>query len=93
LGLRLRDVTGGFRMWRRATLAGMPLERVRASGYVFQVEMLYVATRLGFTAKEIPIYFAERRLGKSKMSFRIQVEAALGVWQLSGRYRDLKKAH
>jgi len=93
LGLRLRDVTGGFRMWRRATLAGMPLERVRASGYVFQVEMLYVATRLGFTAKEIPIYFAERRLGKSKMSFRIQVEAALGVWQLSGRYRYLKKAH
>jgi dolichol-phosphate mannosyltransferase len=93
LGLRLRDVTGGFRMWRRTTLSGMPLDRVQASGYVFQVEMLYIATRLGFSAKEIPIYFAERRLGKSKMSFRIQLEAALRVWQLPGRYRDLKKEH
>ena len=91
LGLHLRDVTGGFRMWRRTTLAGMPLERVQATGYIFQVEMLYIATHLGFTAREIPIYFAERRLGKSKMSFRIQVEAALRVWELPGRYRDLKK--
>jgi dolichol-phosphate mannosyltransferase len=71
----------------------MPLERVQATGYIFQVEMLYIATRLGFTAKEIPIYFAERRLGKSKMSFRIQIEAALRVWELPGRYRDLKKIH
>ncbi len=91
LGLPVRDVTGGFRLWRRETLQSMPLERIRSNGYVFQVEMTYVAYRLGCTFREIPIYFAERRLGKSKMSLRIQIEAALRVWQLPGMYRDLPK--
>ncbi|MEN6409936.1 MAG: polyprenol monophosphomannose synthase [Anaerolineaceae bacterium] len=91
LGMQVRDVTGGFRMWRRKTLEGMPLERIRSNGYIFQVEMAYVAALLGFTMKETPIYFAERQLGKSKMSMRIQVEAALRVWQLPGMYSDLKK--
>lgn len=91
LGMRLRDVTGGYRMWRRETLLGMPLERVRSNGYIFQVEMAYVANRLGYTFKEIPFYFAERRWGKSKMSFRIQYEAAVRVWQLKSMYGDLKK--
>lgn len=90
LGMRVRDVTGGFRLWRRETLAGMPLDRVRSNGYVFQVEMGYVATKLGYRPKEIPIYFADRRFGQSKMNFRIQIEAALRVWQLPGMYRDLK---
>jgi len=48
-----------------------------------------VADRLGYKMKEIPIYFAERRFGKSKMSLRIQLEAAIRVWQLRGLYRDL----
>jgi dolichol-phosphate mannosyltransferase len=91
LGLPVLDVTGGFKLWRAATLAAMPLERVRSNGYVFQVEMNYVAYRLGFCAKEIPIYFADRRWGKSKMNFRIQVEAALRTWALLGMYRGLKK--
>lgn len=91
LGMRLRDVTGGFRIWKRATLAAMPLESIRSNGYVFQVEMAYVAHKLGFTFKEIPIYFADRRWGKSKMSFRIQAEAAIRVWGLLGRYRGLKR--
>jgi len=91
LGLPIRDVTGGFRLWKRATLQGMPLERVRSNGYVFQVEMTYVASRLGYKFKEIPIYFADRRWGKSKMSFRIQIEAALRVWLLPGMYRDIQK--
>lgn len=90
LGMSLRDVTGGFRLWRRETLLGMPLERVRSNGYVFQVEMAYVASKLGYKFKEIPIYFADRRWGESKMSFRIQLEAAVRVWQLAGMYRDLK---
>jgi dolichol-phosphate mannosyltransferase len=90
LGLPMKDVTGGFRLWRRETLAAMPLDRVRSNGYVFQVEMAYVAHKLGFTFREIPIHFADRRWGKSKMSFRIQAEAALRVWALLGRYRDLK---
>ncbi len=91
LGLRIRDVTGGFRLWKRETLKGMPLERIRSNGYVFQVEMAYVATLLGFKFQEIPIYFADRRWGQSKMSFRIQIEAALRVWQLPGMYHDLKQ--
>jgi dolichol-phosphate mannosyltransferase len=89
LGLKVRDVTGGFRMWKRETLNAMPLERIRSNGYVFQVEMCYVATKLGFHFKEIPIYFADRRWGKSKMNFRIQLEAAVRTWQLPGMYRDL----
>jgi dolichol-phosphate mannosyltransferase len=89
LGLPLRDVTGGFRLWKRETLQGMPLERVRSNGYIFQVEMAFVATKLGYKFKEVPIYFADRRWGQSKMSFRIQVEAAVRVWQLAGMYRDL----
>lgn len=92
LGLKARDVTGGFRLWKAETLRAMPLERVRSNGYVFQVEMTYLATLLGFTCREIPIYFADRRWGKSKMSFRIQVEAALRVWALLGLYTDLRKA-
>lgn len=90
LDMKVRDVTGGFKLWRKETLAAMPLERVRSNGYVFQVEMSYVATRLGFTVTEIPIYFADRRWGQSKMNFRIQVEAAVRVWQLAGMYQDLR---
>ncbi len=90
LNLSVRDTTGGFRMWRRETLLGMPLERVKSNGYAFQVEMTYVASRLGFQFNEIPIYFADRQWGDSKMSFNIQKEAALRVWQLFADYRDLK---
>jgi len=90
LRLPIHDVTGGYRMWRRETLAAMPLERVRSNGYIFQVEMAYVAYRLGFRFSEIPIHFAERQWGASKMSFRIQREAALRVWSLAKEYRDLK---
>ncbi|NTW44062.1 MAG: polyprenol monophosphomannose synthase [Anaerolineaceae bacterium] len=89
LGMKIRDVTGGFRLWRKETLNAMPLERVRSNGYIFQVEMGYVASRLGFKCKEIPIHFADRRWGVSKMSFRIQIEAAFRTWVLLGMYRDL----
>lgn len=90
LSLPIRDTTGGFRIYRREALSVMPLERIKSNGYVFQVETAYVAHRLGCRFKEIPIYFAERRFGKSKMSFRIQMEAALRVWALPTAYRDLK---
>ncbi|MFH1633100.1 MAG: polyprenol monophosphomannose synthase [Chloroflexota bacterium] len=90
LGLRVRDTTGGFRVWKRDTLLGMPLERVRSNGYAFQIEMTYIATRLSFTFLEVPIYFADRRWGQSKMSLRIQIEAALRVWQILFAYRDLR---
>jgi dolichol-phosphate mannosyltransferase len=90
LGLPNRDVTGGFRMWRREALQSMPLERVKSSGYVFTVEMAYLANCLGLKISETPIYFADRRWGKSKMSFKIQVEAALRVWIVLWNYRDLR---
>jgi dolichol-phosphate mannosyltransferase len=90
LGLEIRDVTGGFRAWRPATLRAMPLDRIRSNGYVFQVEMAYVARRLGFRIVERPIYFEDRRYGRSKMSFRIQVEAALRVWQVLIAHRRLR---
>jgi dolichol-phosphate mannosyltransferase len=90
LSLPLRDVTGGFRAWRPATLRGLPLDRIRSNGYVFQVEMAYVAHRLGFRIAERPIYFEDRRYGRSKMSFRIQVEAALRVWQVLITHRGLR---
>jgi dolichol-phosphate mannosyltransferase len=90
LRLPVKDATGGFRVWRRSTLLGMPLDRVRSNGYAFQVEMAYIAHRSGFSFKEVPFYFADRRWGKSKMSFQIQIEAASRVWQLLSEYRDLK---
>ena len=89
LRLPVRDTTAGFRIWRHNTLKSMPLERIRSNGYSFQVEMTYVANRLGFQFNEIPIYFADRQWGESKMSFRIQSEAAIRVWQLIWEYRDL----
>jgi dolichol-phosphate mannosyltransferase len=88
----LRDVTGGFRLWRRETLRGMPLQRVKSNGYVFMVEMAYLAWCLEYNIREVPIYFADRRLGKSKMSFKIQAEAAARVWQVLWAYRDLRRA-
>lgn len=90
LGLPVKDATGGYRMWRRATLEAMPLERVRSNGYAFQVEMTYIAYRLGFRFCELPFYFADRKWGHSKMSFRIQREAAIRVWQMLLDYRDLR---
>jgi dolichol-phosphate mannosyltransferase len=89
LSLPVRDVTGGFKFWKYETLEKMPLERVKSNGYVFQVEMNYLAYKLGFRFKELPIHFADRQWGRSKMSFRIQVEAVLLVWQLKARYKIL----
>ena len=92
LGFPLRDVTTGYRMWRRETLQSMPLERIRSNGYVFLVEMAYMAHCLEYRIEEVPIYFADRRWGKSKVSFKIQVEAAFRVWQLWWNYRDVRRA-
>ena len=89
LRLPVKDATGGFKIWRRSALAGMPLERVQSNGYAFQIEMAYIAYKLGFTFDEVPFYFADRRWGTSKMTFDIQIEAAIRVWQILFEYRDL----
>jgi dolichol-phosphate mannosyltransferase len=91
LGFPLNDVTTGFRLWRRETLQGMPLERIHSNGYVFLVEMAYMAYCLDYRFAQVPIHFADRRWGKSKMSLRIQLEAAFRVWQVRWMYRDLRR--
>ena len=92
LGLPLHDVTTGYRIWRRETLQQIPFERIQSNGYVFLVEMAYLAHCLEFKIGESPIYFADRRWGKSKMSIKIQMEAAFRIWQVWWHYRDLRKA-
>jgi dolichol-phosphate mannosyltransferase len=91
LGFGLRDVTTGYRLWRRETLEGMPLERIQSNGYVFLVEMVYIAHSLGYRFGEVPIYFADRQFGTSKMSLKIQLEAAIRIWAVRWGYRDLHK--
>ncbi|MDX1377324.1 MAG: polyprenol monophosphomannose synthase [Anaerolineales bacterium] len=91
LGFPLRDVTTGFRMWRREALNGIPLDRIRSNGYVFLVEMAYLAYLMEYDIVEVPIHFSDRRWGKSKMSLKIQLEAALRVWEVRWHYRDLRK--
>ena len=89
LRMPVRDATGGFRIYRRDALIGMDMNRVKANGYVFMVEMIYVAYRLGYRIGEIPIHFPDRQHGASKMSSTIAFEAALRVWQIRLRHRQL----
>ena len=87
LGLRVSDLTGGFKAWRAATLAGIPFDGIHAGGYVFQIEMTWRASRAGARVQELPITFRDRRVGQSKMSRRIIVEALVVVVQL--RWEEL----
>lgn len=89
LGVPVNDATGGFKLWRRQTLIGLGLERVRSNGYIFQVEMTYIACRLGYRVGEVPIYFPDRELGHSKMDTNIAIEAALRTWQVMFRHHAL----
>ena len=82
LGLAPNDLTGGFKAWRAATLATVPFDGVHAGGYVFQIEMTFRASRAGARIREIPITFRDRRIGQSKMSRRIVIEALVVVVQL-----------
>jgi dolichol-phosphate mannosyltransferase len=92
LGLKVKDVTAGFKCWRRATLEGIGLDRVRSNGYVFQVEMAYLTEKLGFRPLELPIHFEDRRIGHSKMNTSIKIEAALRTWQIRWRHRNARRA-
>src|SRR3954451_9998929 len=82
LGLGQNDLTGGFKAWRATTLAAVPFAGVHAGGYVFQIEMTFRASRAGARIREVPITFRDRRVGQSKMSRRIVVEALVVVVQL-----------
>jgi dolichol-phosphate mannosyltransferase len=75
LGLQVRDLTGGFKCFRREVLEAIHFDSVRSQGYAFQVELTYRAVRAGFRVVEVPIVFRDRQQGQSKMSWRIAAEA------------------
>jgi len=79
LGIGVRDLTGGFKCFRRAVLEAIPLDRIDAKGYAFQIETTYRAVRAGFRVAEVPIVFVDRTEGHSKMSRAIVLEA---VWRV-----------
>ena len=87
LRLGIRDVTAGFKIWRGAALETIDVASIRSNGYSFQVEMNYRSVRHGLKIVELPIHFAERRDGESKMNLRVQLESALMPFQLRRRAR------
>jgi dolichol-phosphate mannosyltransferase len=87
LGVPIRDLTGGFKVWRRETLAAIDLPSIHSDGYCFQIETTYRALRAGSDIVQVPITFHDRVAGKSKLSRRVVIEAALMVWRL--RWRQL----
>lgn len=89
LGLRQRDLTGGYKAIHRRVLDAIELESVRSQGYVFQIEVTYRAVLAGFRVEEVPIVFRERDAGTSKMSGRIALEA---MWRVPGLRRSARRA-
>jgi dolichol-phosphate mannosyltransferase len=88
LRLQPHDLTGGFKAWRASTLGAIDWSTVHAGGYVFQIEMTYLASRGGARVAEVPIVFTDRQVGESKMSRRIIVEALMVVLRL--RWEELR---
>ncbi len=82
LGLPVRDLTGGFKCFRRRVLESIDFAAVHSTGYAFQIELTYRAYQGGFRVEEMPIVFEDRRVGHSKMSRRIVLEALGMVWKL-----------
>ena len=80
LGVHVRDLTGGFKCFRREVLERIDLPTVTSAGYAFQIELTWRALRAGFRVVEVPIVFADRRIGQSKMSRAIVLEALWKVW-------------
>jgi dolichol-phosphate mannosyltransferase len=93
LGINVKDATAGFKAWRRSTLLGLNLDNIRSQGYDFQVEMAYVTEKLGYRVCEHPIYFEDRRIGQSKMTVPVKLEAAWRVWEIRWRHRHLTPHH
>ncbi|UKA57026.1 polyprenol monophosphomannose synthase [Arthrobacter sp. FW306-2-2C-D06B] len=91
LGLKIKDITGGYRAFRRSTLEALKLDQVESVGYGFQVDLAWRVAKLGLKIVERPITFVERELGASKMSGNIVVEAMINVtkWGLASRWAAL----
>ncbi|GHE82210.1 dolichol-phosphate mannosyltransferase [Amycolatopsis deserti] len=87
LGVRIKDVTAGFRAYRREVLEKLPLEEIASRGYCFQIDLAWRTVRTGFDVVEVPITFTEREIGQSKMSGAIIREALLRVGLWGARHR------
>jgi dolichol-phosphate mannosyltransferase len=90
LRMQVHDATAGFKCWTHQALETIQLDRVKSNGYVFQVEMAYLCQRLKLRVLELPIYFEDRRIGQSKMSIPVKLEAAWRTWQVGWRHRKVK---
>lgn len=90
LNLNVKDATSGFKCWRGAALQRIDLDTINSNGYSFQFEMAYLAEKLGFRILEIPIYFEDRRIGRSKLTVPIKIEAIFRAWEIRWRYRHLQ---
>ncbi|MBI4778184.1 polyprenol monophosphomannose synthase [Candidatus Desantisbacteria bacterium] len=84
-GLGLTDTTGGFKCFRREAMVGINLDKIRSTGYSFQIEMSFMTKEKGFRIGETPIIFVDRHVGTTKMSLGIAIEAVCMVWMLAGR--------
>jgi dolichol-phosphate mannosyltransferase len=91
LGTQVQDATAGFKCWSRRALERIQVDTVKSNGYIFQVEMAYLSEKLGLSILEYPIYFEDRRIGKSKMTVPVKLEAAWRVFQIRLRYGGLEK--
>jgi len=89
LGTQAQDATAGFKCWSRRALEKIGLDNVKSNGYVFQVEMAYLSEKNGLHILEWPIYFEDRRIGKSKMTVPVKIEAAWRVFEIRLRYGGL----
>jgi dolichol-phosphate mannosyltransferase len=88
LNLRLQDATSSFRCWQAQALSRIDLDAIASNGYSFQIEMAYVAEKLGFKIVEVPIHHEERRVGRSKLKLSAKLEAAWRTWEILWRYRN-----
>lgn len=91
LGLRIRDMTAGFKLWKRQALLDIGLDKISSNGYSFQVEMAYLCEKLGYRLVELPIHFEDRRIGKSKLDVPVKIESAWRTWQIRWRYHTLQR--
>ena len=82
LGVPINDLTGGFKCYRREVLEAIELGTMSSTGYAFQIELIYRVLRRGFSVREVPITFVDRRAGKSKMRGAIVAEAIWKVWKI-----------
>ena len=92
-GLHLRDITTGYRCWRRASLAELPLDRIVSNGYAFLLDVTFMAANAGLSIVESPIIFIERRQGASKLSGGVLFESLFTPWKLIMRHGRIKSRH